>query len=47
MDKANAVTPTNKKLRKKAVMEVQPCACRDLPLDSRDSIPDQPLEAVC
>ena len=46
MDKANAVTPTNKKLRKKAVMKYSRARVETSRCDSGDSFPFEPLEAV-
>ena len=46
MDKANAVTPTNKKLRKKAVMKYSRARVETSKGDSRYSVSGQPLEAV-
>ena len=46
MDKANAVTPDQQKAAQKGRNEVQPRSCRDIALDSGDSFPFEPLEAV-
>ena len=46
MEKANAVTADQQEAPQEGCHEVQPGASRNLAGDSRDSVPEQPLEAV-